>query len=272
MQPSGIITLLTDFGQQDAFVGTMRGVILSIQPKAKIVDLTHGIPRQNLSAAAFNLKNSYKFFPKGTVHVVVVDPGVGSKRRVVGVQTNEHYFIAPDNGVLKYIYAEGTVSKVISITNEDFFLKPVSQTFHGRDIFSPVAAHLAKGVPFEKFGPVINDYEQGRIPEAKRIENSLKGEIIYVDHFGNLITNIPSNELLDENVPMVSLKKDIVIEGLVDSYSQGKNDEAIALIGSSGYLEIAVNLGDASKLLGCREGDEITVTLNKNRQHGTSTR
>jgi len=262
MQPSGIITLLTDFGQQDAFVGTMKGVILSILPEAQIVDLTHGIPRQNLSAAAFNLKNAYQFFPRGTVHVIVVDPGVGSQRRIVGVKANGHYFIAPDNGVLKYIYAEGTVSEVISITNKDYFLKPVSQTFHGRDIFSPVAAHLTKGVPLEKFGPMITDHEKGRVSEVERSGNSLKGEIVYVDHFGNLISNISSTEFHGKNERTVKIRiGETVIGGLVDSYSKGKNNEPVALIGSSGYLEIAINFADASKVLDCQEGDEIIVTF-----------
>lgn len=262
MQTSGIITLLTDFGQRDAFVGTMKGVILGICPAAKIVDVTHGIPRQNLSAAAFNLKNSYKFFPEGTIHVVVVDPGVGSQRRIVGVQADGHYFVAPDNGVLKYIFAEGTVSEVISITNENYFLKPVSQTFHGRDIFSPVAAHLAKGVGLEKFGADIDDYEHGRVPEVRRSGHWLKGEVVYVDHFGNLVSNLAAAEVRSKSDRPVSVRiGDVVITGLVDSYARGEKDEPIALIGSSGYVEIAINLADASKRLDCTEGDEIMVTF-----------
>jgi len=263
MQPSGIITLLTDFGQQDAFVGTMKGVILGIHPAAKIVDLTHDIPPQNLSAGAFNLRNAFRFFPEGTVHVVVVDPGVGSGRRIIGMEAGGHYFVAPDNGVLKYIFAEGTVSRVVSITNNDYFVKPVSQTFHGRDIFAPTAAHLAKGLSLENLGPVISDYQTGSVPQVQREQNILKGEIIYVDRFGNLISNISENDLSGKDRETIQVTiANTEIKGLHDSYAGAQSEHPIALIGSSGYLEVAVNLANASRILGCSEGEAITLTLN----------
>ncbi|MFQ5753854.1 MAG: S-adenosyl-l-methionine hydroxide adenosyltransferase family protein, partial [bacterium] len=249
---SSIITLLTDFGYKDAFVGIMKGVILSLYPDANIVDISHEIEPQNISAGAFLINNSYKYFPSGTVHVIVIDPGVGSKRRILCVSAFDHFFLAPDNGVLKYIYKDCSNIQVIEVSNKVYFRSQISQTFHGRDIFAPVAAHLAKGIDASELGMVIDDYDRGTLPRLEEIPRGLRGEIIYIDQFGNLISNIPFNILkkLRNNSLKISLKN-CTISGLVNAYAQGKRDEAIALIGSSGYLEIAINSGSAKNALSC---------------------
>ncbi|MFQ6112525.1 MAG: S-adenosyl-l-methionine hydroxide adenosyltransferase family protein [bacterium] len=192
---SSIITLLTDFGQRDGFVGTMKGVILNTYPDAKIVDISHDIEPQNLAAGAFVINTCYKYFPTGTVHVVVIDPGVGSKRRIICVAASGHFFLAPDNGVLKYIYDECPETQVVEVTNRKLVLSQISHTFHGRDIFAPVAAHLAKGLDLKELGASIHDYDKGRLPVLEEAVDRIKGEIIYIDRFGNLISNIPADEL-----------------------------------------------------------------------------
>lgn len=259
---SSIITLLTDFGQRDGFVGTMKGVILTIYPEAKIVDISHEIEPQNLAAGAFVIRNSFRYFPAGTVHIVVIDPGVGSERRIICVSALDHLFLAPDNGVLKYIYGECSETHVVAVTNREFFLSPISHTFHGRDIFAPVAAHLAKGLDFAELGPEIYDYDKGNMPVLEETPKGIKGEIIYVDRFGNLISNIPFDKLNRHRDKFVRIQlKNWTIDGLSESYAQGKAKEPIALIGSSGFLELALNSGNAKETLNCSEGDEVIITF-----------
>src|SRR3989442_15159550 len=180
-----LITLATDFGFSDWFVGTMKGVILGIAPRAAIVDITHEIPAGDIRAGAFALRASYRFFPKGTVHVVVVDPGVGSERKAIVVETDNYFFIGPDNGVLSWALAKERIKTIRALENEHYFLHPISGTFHGRDIFAPVAAHLASGVPTRKLGPVSKDFMRLPWPEPKRARNRIEAKIVCIDRFGN---------------------------------------------------------------------------------------
>lgn len=254
---SRIISLLTDFGERDGFVGTMKGVILGIEPRATIVDISHEIERQDVDAGAFVLRNSYRYFPKGTIHVVVVDPGVGSARRVLCVQVADYLFLAPDNGVLKYIFHEHPEAPVIAVTNRRYFLPEISQTFHGRDIFSPVAAHLATGVAPAKLGDAVTDYLRGALPLFDETSEAISGEIVYVDRFGNLISNISGDRVAGKRLEVAISGR--VISGLSRSYAESTPGEPLALIGSSGFLEIAVNLGDAQRSLGCSVGERLQV-------------
>lgn len=239
-------------------MGIMKGVILGINPLAEIVDITHDIQPQNLNAGAFVLRNSFRFFPPGTVHVVVVDPGVGSGRRILCVSAGRHYFVAPDNGVLKYIYDEFPEGEIVHITNSHYFLPEVSQTFHGRDIFAPVAAHLSKGTNPEALGPRVTDVQKGQIPTLKETPQGLIGQIVYVDRFGNLITNIPAARLPSKDCT-VHLRQ-FTISGLVRSYFAHEPDKPLAIVGSSGYLEIALYLASAKEGLQCSEGDQVRVS------------
>ncbi|NIR48869.1 SAM-dependent chlorinase/fluorinase [candidate division KSB1 bacterium] len=255
---ASIITLLTDFGESDGFVGTMKGVIYGINPDVKIVDISHDIEPQNTSEAAFVLRNSYRYFPDGTIHVIVVDPGVGSVRRILCVSANNQYFVAPDTGVLKYIYHECDDVLVVNVSNRKYFLSFVSQTFHGRDIFSPVAAHLSRGVDMRELGEAITDYERGQIPELSEKANVIEGEVVHIDRFGNLISNIPFNKLENRDKLRVRVKN-LTIDSLANSYAQVKTRRPVALIGSSGFLEVAYNLGNAKEELNCAIGEKIAV-------------
>lgn len=251
-----VITLTTDFGTEDAYVGTMKGVILSINPKAILVDLCHQIEPQNIAQAAFVLGTAYPFFPQGTIHLVVVDPGVGSQRRAIILVTPSAYFVAPDNGVLSYVIEETPAFQAIALTNPRFWLSPVSSTFHGRDIFAPVAAHLSLGVPPEDFGEKVPSLLTFPIPRPQRGENGeLVGHILHIDHFGNLITDIKRTDLPSGEISIEVAGR--CIEGLSTSYSKG--GELMAIIGSSQNLEIAAKDESAADLLGVRAGDEIRV-------------
>ncbi len=261
-----VITLLTDFGTRDPYVASMKGVILGINPEAKIVDITHQIPPQDILEAAYTLFASYKYFPKGTIHIIVVDPGVGSRRRIIALKTEDYIFIAPDNGVLSLVLQKEKVKvkEIIEITNKKYFLKPVSDTFHGRDIFSPVAAHLSKGVPLRNFGKRIEKIKELKITTSEMKKGKLIGRIIHIDRFGNLVTNIdreiPSKlKIKNEKVKIEIGKRKIV--GIKRSYVSVKRGELLALFGSSGFLEISVNLGNASKVLGVKRGEKIEVEI-----------
>lgn len=255
-----VITLLTDFGTRDGFVGTMKGVIYTIAPDVKIVDISHEVEPQDIDSAAFLLFNSYRYFPAETIHVVVVDPGVGSERKILCVRAGKHYFLAPDNGVLKYIFSRHQDAIVREVTNQECFLPVISQTFHGRDIFAPVAAFLAKGIAFEEVGDLARDYNRGHIPELLEKEDKITGRIIYIDRFGNLITNIPEEKLQPLDTKQVKIKcKDRQIVGLSKSYAEKEPDQLLALVGSSGFLELSVNLNNAQKILNASIGDEVIV-------------
>ena len=236
-----ILTLTTDFGLTDYYVGVVKGVILSINPYIKLVDINHNIEPQNTLGAAINIKKSYSFFPKGTIHMVVVDPGVGGERLPIIVETDEYCFVGPDNGVFTFIYGENSF-EVYEISNKKYFLDNVSSSFHARDIFAPVSAHLSLLKNPEIFGEKIESHQKIEIKGAKRSGQKLIGEVLYVDHFGNMVTNIRNHE--------IDLNNEILVDGvnigqICKSYSSVKKNQLSAIYGSSGFLEIAENQGRA---------------------------
>jgi S-adenosyl-L-methionine hydrolase (adenosine-forming) len=255
-----VITFTTDFGTVDWFVGTMKGVILGIQPGTEIVDLTHEIPPGDIRAGAFALQASYRFFPKGTVHIAIVDPGVGSNRKGIVVQTSTYFFVAPDNGLLSWALRNEEVKSIRALENEGYFLHPISRTFHGRDIFSPVAAHLCRGERVQEFGPALENYARLPWPEPLPRKRGIDGQILYIDRFGNAITNIASRSLTDASGPTLAvLRGRRRLCGTASFYQAVPAGEAVAVFGSSGFLEIAVNGGRADKQLGLKIGDVITL-------------
>lgn len=260
-----IITLLTDFGCQDGFVGTMKGVILGINPRVCIVDISHGISPQNIREAAFVLRNAYRYFPEGTIHVVVVDPGVGGAREALIVETDRYRFVGPDNGVFAYIYRMERNIRVTAIKNAAYGLPERSRTFHGRDVFAPAAAHLSRGVQTAEFGPRMLEYHTGSVAEPGVKPDRIDGQIIHIDRFGNVITNI-AEESLDRIAGAPPLQ--IAVAGrrfdrLCAAYADVATGDPLAIIGSAGLLEIAVNGGDAARTLGVSVGDAVTVTAKK---------
>lgn len=255
-----IITLLTDFGLQDYFVGAMKGAILSVNADAKIIDMTHEIEPQNVRAAAFTLANYYKTFPPKTIHVCVVDPGVGSNRRAILVETGKYYFIVPDNGLLSFVFSETKNFRVYKLTNEKFFRHPVSQTFHGRDIFAPVAAHLSTGINANEFGDEIKDFIRFEMSAPQKIsEHKLEGGIIHIDRFGNLITNFRREDLPEKFVLEVNGKR---IEKHHKYYAEAKTGEVFSIFGSAGFLEIVAFQDSAKDLLNVKTGEKVILTEN----------
>ena len=259
-----VITLLTDFGLSDPFVGMMKGVVLGINPHAVLVDLCHTSEAYEPSEAAFALITAYRYFPKGTIHVAVIDPGVGGPRRPILVTCDGHLFIGPDNGLLTPLAEKAGSSGVRAITATRYFLHPVSATFHGRDIFAPVAGHLSLGAEPAEFGEPIDDYVRLVLPHAVLSGTSgVKGEILHIDRFGNLVTNVTRADLehlAAGDSPMAFL---VHVAGrevpVVAYYSQVAPAALGAVIGSADYLEIFVNQGDASRLLGIGRGSEVIV-------------
>ncbi|GJQ59925.1 MAG: hypothetical protein D8M57_13930 [Candidatus Scalindua sp. AMX11] len=256
------ITLITDFGLQDGYAGIMKGVIAGINPSANIIDISNMVEAQNIFQAAYILNSSYKYFPKGTIHIVVVDPGVGSERKIVCLKTDDYLFLAPDNGVLSFI-TTNTSSSFTRVTNNEFFLPELSNTFHGRDIFAPVAAHLSRGMNHQKLGEEIDKIRKIDLPKPILSPGGdLTGEVIYIDHFGNLITNITSKIL---NRLEVKLQKLSIIAGgkrintIGTSYTDVKEKDLLAIIGSTGFLEISVNQGSAKNLLQLNKGDKLII-------------
>lgn len=282
-KPSQIITLTTDFGTSDVYVGVMKGVILNINPNAKIVDITHSITPQNIREAAFTINAAYRFFPKGTIHVIVVDPGVGSDRQAIVFHTDTSYFVCPNNGVLSYLLQDNEsenkpLAEAVVIQNPDYLLPRVCNTFHGRDIFAPVAAHLSLGITPDRIGNPTTDLVRLTIPALEITENTLTGEIINVDSFGNLITNISENVLtsfllsstsemegireLDRHVEVVDFEISVgntSINRLNSTYTESQAGTLLAIISSFGLVEIAVNMGNASSYLGLKIGDKVMV-------------
>ena len=275
---SAIITLTTDFGLADAYVAAMKGVILGINPQAKIIDICHSIKPQNIAQAAFVLSTAYPYFPKKTIHLVVVDPGVGAERGAIILRTPVACFVAPDNGVLSYVIGQslakpvmdkGRVSlkgktkpgadiEVVAITNPKFWRSPVSATFHGRDIFAPVVAALSLGFPPIEFGDPIDSVRVLPLSQSsQRPDGTLVGHILHVDSFGNLITDIKSDDLLLKAEHITIEVGGQLIFGLKSTYAEGSG--LLALIGSSGYLEVSLKGGSASSLLDARVGDEVRL-------------
>ena len=259
-----LITLTTDYGTNDHLVAVLKGVILKINPDATIVDITHEVTPFDLLDGALTIATAYPFFPPRTIHVVVVDPGVGTERRPLLVSGQNQYFIAPDNGVLSGVYEREPNFVVRHLTSEHYFLQPVSKTFHGRDIFVPVAAWLSKNWQPASMGEEITDFKRFLMPRPKEGDGGLRGVVLKVDSFGNLITNFRAEDLSPESMERGELKLQVgnhSITRLVPTFAQGNAGEAVAYIGSSGYLEVAVNKGSASKTLAIGRG--TPVLLNK---------
>jgi S-adenosyl-L-methionine hydrolase (adenosine-forming) len=270
------IVLTTDFGLADPYVGIMKGVIFNINPRTIIVDLTHQAQPQNLQQAAFILGSSFRFFPPNSIHVVVVDPGVGTERRAILLVTPDARFLAPDNGVLSHVlsnYLEKTPDgspgmvpvprecAVYQLTNSQYWLHPVSNTFHGRDIFAPVAAHLSLDVPPDAMGQRVSELVWLPSPLPSYRPDGIHGEVIYADHFGNLITNIPGQKLAGVEKPLVQIKGRRITR-LSQTFHGGgirADDNLLALIGSHGFLEIAVRDGSAALALGAGRGEPLSV-------------
>lgn len=264
MQRSGIITLLTDFGISDAYVAMMKGVILSINRNAELIDITHSISTGSIFQGAYILKETFSYFPVGTVHMAVVDPGVGSKRRVIVVNASGHFFTGPDNGIFWPIIEKHKDAVIYELTEDKYFLPHITNTFHGRDIFAPVAAHISLGLNIHQLGKPISDTKKLVIPLPHSHDNTLTGQIIRIDNFGNLITNITAYDLagfLGNKEPVIHTGK-IKIYGLNKTYSDKENGEVLAIINSSNQLEIAVNMGKASQYIG-KEPDDIIGTVVK---------
>ncbi len=273
---NSVITLTTDFGADDAYVAVMKGIILSTNPEANIVDITHSVEPQNVYQAAFILGYTYRYFPKKTVHVAIVDPGVGSERRGVILKTPSALFVAPDNGILSYVIDElsstenltvqyskdqdlvtlGKGFEAVAITEPRFWRQPVSTTFHGRDIFAPVAAALSLDISPYELGEKITSLQVFPIPKPLvDYQGNLTGTVLYVDHFGNLITNIKKSDLPGKDILIEAAGR--LIQGITNYYAEG--EELMTIIGSSGYLEISLKNGSAADFLNMRTGDEVKV-------------
>jgi S-adenosyl-L-methionine hydrolase (adenosine-forming) len=257
-----IITLTTDYGTSDHLVGVIKGVILQISPNATIVDINHQVAPFDILEGALAIGLAYRYFPARTIHVVVVDPGVGTPRRPILVSTEQHYFIAPDNGVLSMVYEREPQLIVRHITAQHYFQNPVGNTFHGRDIFAPVAAWLAKMQQTEALGDEISDYVRFTLPRAKPVGAGMKGVVLRADHFGNLMTNLTMEDLPQAMIAEGKIKLQIGgkrIERFTQSFAEGPAGEPVAILGSSGFVEIAVNKGNAARTLGVNRGAEVII-------------
>lgn len=263
MRIPGIVTLLTDFGLKDAYVGMMKGVILSINRGALVVDISHEVEAGSILQAASFLREAFIFFPRGTVHLAVIDPGVGGRRRPIALEAGGHYFVGPDNGLFWPVIHDFGGEKIVHLTESTYFLPKPSLTFHGRDIFAPVAAHLSMGVKLEELGTRIDDPCKLKLPIADERDGIMIGQIIRVDNFGNLITNIPGDRLkhyLGGYQPVVEAGK-LTVKGLSRVYSDLEKGQALALINSSNLLEIAVNMGKASESIGLDQGKIVGTAV-----------
>ncbi|MCJ7561231.1 S-adenosyl-l-methionine hydroxide adenosyltransferase family protein [Candidatus Bathyarchaeota archaeon] len=259
-----MITLTTDFGLKDPYVAEMKAVILGICPNAVIVDITHEIEKFNIRMGAYVLASAVPYFPKGTIHVAVVDPGVGTQRRPIMIQTKQGFFVGPDNGLLILAAENQGIERIHEITNPRLMLPKVSSTFHGRDIFAPAAAHLANGVKPTEFGPEIREVAKPEFAKVTRRKDVLLGEVLHVDNFGNIITNISAKEIVH-----ISVKDAVNVElpnctlklKLCKAYAETKPQEPLALIGSHNYLEIAINQDNAAEKFKTKPGDKIQISL-----------
>lgn len=257
-----VITLLTDFGTSDYFVGAMKGVILSINPHATIVDITHEIPPRDIETAAFNLLSCYRDFPAGAIHVAIVDPGVGSDRRAIIVECADRFFVGPDNGLFSWICEREGNWSATHVSNQKFFRKPTSNTFHGRDVFAPVAAALSSGHSRHELGPALTDIVQLPSLQAATInENTVQGRIIHIDRFGNCVTNF-TGPTLESHGPAASWRivlNDCEIDSFRRFFADSSYDEVFAIVGSAGFLEICVRDGSAAKLLNVERGQSVRL-------------
>ncbi len=258
-----LITLTTDLGERDGFVGIMKGVILSIFPQAQLIDLSHEVEPQNVRQAAYILQRAVPFFPAGSIHLTVVDPGVGTERRPIAARLGDQFFVGPDNGVISLWLAQtesrGAPMEIVHLNRSEYWRLPLSHTFHGRDLFAPVAAHLARGVPLHELGTPISDPVRLDFPQPQRHGKVWKALIVYVDRFGNLMTNL-SAERLGEALPQVRIRvRGYRVEGIVPSYGHRPPGSLVAVIDSDGFLEIAMVNGNAAHRLGLKEGDTVEV-------------
>jgi S-adenosyl-L-methionine hydrolase (adenosine-forming) len=262
-----IITLTTDYGTNDHLVGTLKGVLLKINPDLAIVDITHHVNAYDLLDGALTIGAAYSYFPARTIHLVVVDPGVGTERRPLLVTAQNQYFVAPDNGVLSLIYEREQENLVVRHANaEHYFLQPVSKTFHGRDIFAPVAAWLSKGWQTAAMGDEIEDYQRFVLPRAKEVDGGAQGVVLRIDAFGNVMTNFRAEDLPESarNGGGLNLKVGThTVARLVDTFAMGAADEPIAYVGSSGYVEIAINKANAARKLAISRGAAVTLAKNQ---------
>lgn len=255
-----VITLITDFGTQDWFVGAMKGVILSIAPGAQVVDITHEVRPGDVWAGAFALAASWRCFPRGSVHVAVVDPGVGSHRPALAVETDEGIFVGPDNGVLSLALADQRLRSVRALQNQKYFRTPVSATFHGRDIFAPVAAHLSRGLAVSKLGPPVDNLVRLAEPQPARRGRTVAGRIVYLDRFGNAITNLAADcELLSGRRSACVVAAGEHVCPVREFYQAVPRGRPVAVPGSTGFWEIAVNGGSAAERLRLRVGDKVLL-------------
>lgn len=256
---AGLIALLTDFGLSDAYVPSMKGIILSIAPEVTIVDITHSIAHQNIDEAAFVLWRTYKYFPKGTIFVCVVDPGVGSVRKILCAESANYYFLAPDNGLLRFILGEERIKRFVSVENTTYFRKEISSIFHGRDIFAPVAAHLSKGVSVSKLGARVTPSTASENFVVIRQKGKYKGKIIHVDHFGNLVTNF----LLEmKSNPKNSLRVGkYTVNEFHKTYSEARAGIPFLIIGSANLIEVSVKNGNASKALHVKLNQPVQLII-----------
>jgi S-adenosyl-L-methionine hydrolase (adenosine-forming) len=262
---NSIITLLTDFGTKDHYLASMKGVILNINPKCLLIDITHQVSPHDIREGAFILANAYSHFPKGTIHLAVVDPGVGGARRPLLLVTENYFFVGPDNGLFTMITQKESLSQVIALDKQRYHLSRVSTTFHGRDIFAPVAAHLSMGVRPNALGHKIDSLKGLEFRRTFIKEGKLLGEILHVDTFGNLVSNIDEGRLIRfiRGRPCGIRVGRKTIRGLKKGYGEGKKGEPIALFGSGGFLEISVREGNAQKSLKVKRGDPIQITISE---------
>ncbi len=257
----GIITLTTDFGIRDPYVGAVKGVILSINPFVNIIDITHEVYPQDIIGGAFAISQAYIYFPAGSIHVCVVDPGVGGERNPIAIKTERYVFVGPDNGIFSFVLGKERVLGCITLTNRNYFLDDISPTFHGRDIFAPAAAYISKGVSLYTLGIPVDNPVMLDIPEPSVNAHGVIGEVLYIDRFGNIITNIRKEDLktiANPDAAVVSIKG-VEIGGIAETYVDAGSKGLLALIGSSNHLEIACFKGSASDILGVKRGECVEV-------------
>jgi S-adenosylmethionine hydrolase len=255
-----LITLTTDFGNGSPYVAAVKGVILALNPEVRIVDLCHDIPAQDLRQTAFFLSSALPYYPPETLHVVVVDPGVGSKRAILYVEVAYLRLLVPDNGCWTWLLeGERRRTRVIRLTEKRFWRSRVSATFHGRDIFAPVAANLSLGLDPRELGPIVSDWVRLERPVPHYEANRILGEVLYIDRFGNLITNIPGEALLRDDRPKRVRIADTLVSRIVRTYSDAEPGTLLALVSSSEFLEVAVNQGDAARQLNAHTGTPVIL-------------
>lgn len=255
-----MITLTSDFGLKDPYVAEMKGVILTINSHAIIIDVTHSVEKFNIRQGAFMLASAAPYFPKDTIHLAVIDPDVGTERHAILIQTKKGFFVGPDNGVLMLAAQNQGIEHLYDISNPKFMLSKVSSTFHGRDVFAPTAAHLDKGIKPSEFGPEITKAATPMFVSVERRNSSLIGEVWHIDDFGNIITNISQKDLPQKRVVNIKLPGVVQNISFVKTYAQAKIHEPLALIGSHGFLEIALNQGNAAEKFYAKAGDKIEVS------------